>query len=67
MANQIADFFKAYPHDEAVRETTNHLRNFWNPRMRDQLFAHLSGGGEGLSDLALKAARLLEDESQPVR
>ena len=64
MANQISDFFQAYPHDEAVRETANHLRNFWDPRMRAQLFAHLSKGGEGLSGLALEAARLLEEESQ---
>ncbi len=67
MVNQISDFFNAYPHDQAVRETANHLRNFWDPRMRAQLLTHLSEGGEGLSDLALEAARLLEDESQPVR
>ena len=59
MANQISDFFNAYPHDEAVRETANHLRSFWDPRMRAQLSDHISAGGEGLSDTALEAARLL--------
>lgn len=62
MANQIADFFNAYPHDEAVRETANHLRNFWDPRMRAQLSDHLSAGGDGLSETALEAARSLEEE-----
>ena len=63
MANQISDFFNAYSHDEAVRETAKHLRNFWDPRMRAQLSDHLSAGGDGLSKIALEAARLLEEEA----
>jgi formate dehydrogenase subunit delta len=63
MANQISDFFKAYPHEEAVRETATHLRNFWDPRMRAQLSENLSAGGEGLSEIALEAARVLEDQA----
>ena len=64
MANQISDFFNAYPHDEAVRETANHLRNFWDPRMRAQLSEHFSAGGEGLSETALEAARVLGEEAK---
>ncbi len=64
MANQISDFFNAYSHDEAVRETANHLRTFWDPRMRAQLSEHLSIGGEGLCETALDAARLLEEEAK---
>lgn len=64
MANQISDFFNAYPHEEAIRETANHLRNFWAPRMRAQLAEHLSAGGEGLSETALEAARLLGEEAK---
>jgi len=64
MANQISDFFNAYPHDEAVRETANHLRNFWDPRMRAQLSDHLSAGGKGLSETAIEAARLLGEEAK---
>ncbi len=56
MANQIAGFFKGYPHDEAVKEAATHLNNFWDPRMRRQLFAHLAKGGEGLDPLILEAA-----------
>jgi formate dehydrogenase subunit delta len=64
MANQISDFFAAYPHEDAVRETATHLKNFWDPRMRAQLSAHLAQGGEGLSDIALEAARSLEEGAQ---
>jgi len=61
MANQISDFFAAYPRDTAIRETATHLRSFWDPRMRAQLSAHLASGGEGLSEIALEAARSLEE------
>lgn len=62
MANQIGDYFKAYPHDAAVKDTATHIRNFWDPRMRRQLFEHLAAGGEGLSEIALEAAQALEKE-----
>ena len=64
MANQIADFFNAYPRDEAVPEIAGHIKNFWEARMRAQLFEHLAEGGDGLCELALSAARLLQEESR---
>ena len=39
MANQIAQFFKSYPHDEAVAGTASHIEAFWTPRMRETLRA----------------------------
>jgi formate dehydrogenase subunit delta len=63
MANQIAAFFHPYPHDEAVAQTRAHLKNFWDPRMRKDLIAHVESGGAGLSPLALEAARALVSES----
>ena len=63
MANQIGDFFEAYPHDVAVKETATHIRNFWDPRMRRQLFEHLAVGGEGLSSVAREAGRKLAEEA----
>lgn len=63
MANQIAAFFAAYPEEEAIASTAGHLKNFWEPRMRAELVAHIEAGGEGLSDLALKAAKALAAES----
>ena len=39
MANQIAQFFEPYGGEEAVAGVGEHLRNFWDPRMRSQLAA----------------------------
>ena len=33
MANQIAQFFKSYPHDEAVAGIASHIEAFWTPKM----------------------------------
>jgi formate dehydrogenase subunit delta len=59
MANQIALFFSAYPHDEALAGVTNHLKQFWEPRMRDQIKGYVAGGGGGLHELALEAVKRL--------
>ena len=59
MANQIAGFFAAYPHDAAVRETVYHLEHFWDPRMRRELSAYAARTDEGLDPIALEAARAL--------
>ncbi len=55
MANQIADFFKIQPEAEAVSGTANHIRLFWEPRMRAKMAEHLAHGGAGLNPIALKA------------
>jgi len=55
MANQIADFFKAQPGDDALAGASNHIRQFWDPRMRAKMAAHLKAGGEGLNPLARAA------------
>jgi len=60
MANEIAAFFASEP-DEAVAadQVANHLRRFWEPRMRRAIAAHLQSGGTGLTPLArLGVARL---------
>ncbi|HEU0222376.1 MAG TPA: formate dehydrogenase subunit delta [Paracoccaceae bacterium] len=56
MANQIADFNRPYPHEEAVKGVEYHLRSFWDPRMRAALARHLEEGGAGLSELAREGA-----------
>ena len=61
MANQIAGFFDTQPHADKVAETANHLREFWDPRMRAQLQEYLGKGGDGLSPLALAAAKRLAE------
>jgi formate dehydrogenase subunit delta len=38
MANQIGEFFSAYPdRQEALDGIANHIRKFWEPRMRIRL------------------------------
>jgi len=56
MANQMADFFKSQSHEDAVAGIEDHIRKFWDPRMRRALAAHLAAGGEGLKPLAREAA-----------
>lgn len=61
MANQIADFFSGYPNDQGVEEVRNHLRRFWDPRMRRDLVAHIdSGHGNELRGLVLQAVEKLK-------
>ena len=61
MANDIAAFFRATPDaNEAVRGIANHLKLYWDPRMRKQLLAHVEGGGEGLSQLAKAGVEMLK-------
>jgi formate dehydrogenase subunit delta len=60
MANQIAAFFAAYPEDEAVAGVADHLKKFWEPRMRKQLFEYVAAGGAGLHTLVLAAVKQLE-------
>lgn len=38
MANRIGQFFEAYPDEpEALEGIANHIQQFWEPRMRNQL------------------------------
>ena len=47
MANQIGKFFVSQGTDEAVPAIADHLRKFWDPRMRAAVVAHLEAGGAG--------------------
>jgi formate dehydrogenase subunit delta len=47
MANEIGGFFASTPdHEEGVHSIAQHLRSFWDPRMRRQIieYAHREGG-----------------------
>ncbi|HXJ02812.1 MAG TPA: formate dehydrogenase subunit delta [Micropepsaceae bacterium] len=57
MANQIADFFKVQSEPDAVAGAANHIRMFWDPRMRAKMAEHLAHGGAGLNPIALKAVQ----------
>ena len=41
MANQIGKFFQSQGHDKAVPGIADHIKKFWDPRMRKAIFAHL--------------------------
>lgn len=42
MANRIGDFFQAMPdRTQAQRDLADHIRKFWEPRMRKTLRIHL--------------------------
>ncbi len=59
MANQIGDFFKAMPdHDEALDGIADHIKKFWDPRMRKALSQHIKQeNGQGLQAIVLEALR----------
>jgi len=63
MANDISAFFGSDPDPaSAVHGMVEHLRKFWDPRMRKAIVLHQRAGGEGLSELAsLAVKRLAED------
>jgi formate dehydrogenase subunit delta len=65
MANQIALFFAAYPHDEAVAGVADHIQKFWEPRMRAHLAAYLAAGGADLHPLVVEGARRLSPVATP--
>ncbi len=59
MANQIGAFFKAQGEAEAPAAIADHLKKFWEPRMRADIVAHLKAGGAGLEPLVCKGVQLL--------
>jgi formate dehydrogenase subunit delta len=63
MANDIGAFFAAEPDKaKSTKGIADHIRSFWEPRMRRQICAHLDTGGQGLDPLVRKA--LTENRSQ---
>ena len=60
MANQIGKFFHAQGHDKTLTGVAEHVRKFWHPRMRKQIFAHLDAGGAGLDPDVRKALEALK-------
>jgi len=64
MANQIGKFFESQGHDKAVPGIADHIRKFWDPRMRKMVFAHLDAGGAGLVPNVLEALSTLKQAEQ---
>lgn len=50
MANDIGDFFQGEPiEEERIAGVANHLRKFWDPRMRRQIQQYAQQDGSALS------------------
>jgi formate dehydrogenase subunit delta len=61
MANQIGKFFTSQGHDQAVAGTLDHIKKFWDPRMREAIVAHLDKGGSGLDANVRQAVEQLKE------
>jgi formate dehydrogenase subunit delta len=56
MAQEIADYFHAYPQEKAVESIASHINHFWTPNMREDFLAAADAPGQALTPL-LQAAR----------
>jgi len=67
MANNIGAFFAAEPDKtKGAQGVANHIKSFWEPRMRRQILSYLDEkNGEGLSELVLAALRSHRKELTP--
>jgi formate dehydrogenase subunit delta len=64
MANQIGRFFAHQKHDQAIASIAGHLRQFWDPRMRREILAHLDDPGVHLDPPVHAAVAQLRESPQ---
>lgn len=64
MANQIGKFFTSQGEEQAVPGIADHLRKFWDPRMRAQILKHLDAGGAGLDPNVRRAVEQLKQATK---
>jgi formate dehydrogenase subunit delta len=59
MANDIGAFFEAGKHPEkGAAGVAEHIRKFWDPRMRRELLLHFDErSGDGLTPIVLEALK----------
>jgi formate dehydrogenase subunit delta len=67
MANQIGRYYEAYPNrSEAMAGAAQHIRRYWDPRMRAEFLRHLDGPGvHDLDAFVAEAVRLHRAELAP--
>lgn len=63
MANQIGTFFVSQGADSAPEKIAEHIKKFWDPRMRKAILSYVDAGGRGLSAQAHSAVELLAAEN----
>ena len=59
MANDIAANHVHLPGEVAAEAIAGHLGKFWDPRMRNRLYAFVDAGADGLDPLVVAAVRLM--------
>lgn len=60
MANQIATFFKTQPGTDQPDKVAAHLRDFWEPGMRQRLKDYIVANNSAeLDDIVVQAAKQL--------
>ena len=64
MANQIATFFVSQDQATASEKTAEHLKKFWDPRMRKEIIAHMDAGGAGFDPKVRAAVESLRNSSR---
>lgn len=65
MVNPISLFFESQPiREKAVSGVLDHVKRFWDSRMRDAMVNHLEAGGEGLRELVRAAIVRLAAEKK---
>jgi len=65
MANQIGKFFTSQGSGKAVPGIAEHIKKFWDPRMRSAIMAHLETGGAGLDPDVRDALTTLRKAATP--
>ncbi len=64
MANQVGQFFHAQGEAAVVAGVEDHLRKFWDPRMRREIIAALHRGEDQLSPAVREAVvRMARDHN----
>jgi formate dehydrogenase subunit delta len=67
MANDIGNYFRPQPRDEAIAGIATHIKRYWTPRMRQKLNAYIAAGAEDLDELPRAAIARLNAETKPTQ
>jgi len=60
MANQIGKYFASQHGADPAVGIADHLKKYWDPRMRKEIIAHAGHDGAGLDPVVLRAVQALD-------
>jgi formate dehydrogenase subunit delta len=64
MANQIGTFFKSQKKEDTVHSIADHMRKFWDPRMRAAILELAKAGGDDLQPEVRLALQQLSEAQE---